>query len=472
MFRSATAFNQSISNWNISGATSLGGMFLGATSFNQPLNWDTSRITIMTNVFDGTTSFNQDISTWNVASVIRFDFMFRNAVSFNQNISNWNTGKATSLVGMFTNATSFSQNLGNWNISAVTSMTGMFDGVTLSTANYDSLLLGWSGEAVKSNVVFSGGNSKYSTAGQVGRDILTGTYGWTITDGGLAIPSCTPNWIPSYTPSTCPDTSQWLITYIDLNNCNMTAPADNGTLISCTYIPPENHNQTFEGKTTTDLNTVANISAVENFTVATTGSAVQWTNTVDLANVTALTDVVQSAPTFLSVNIVAAPSLDTPAEVALTTITHGNDNPCQNFQLYYANGYFTNPQDIIANGQLVATGANVGGDCIDPSICTNVQCSNGVLTFTAQHFDGFAVGTLQTDTPTNNGLLQTRNLVYAGLALLAVLILVIVSWGLIQAVQSGTADFMAIAIIVIGGGIIIMVAYVIIYFVFIALGGT
>jgi len=283
---------------------------------------------------------------------------------------------------------------------------------------------------------------------------------------------CTPNWIPTYTPNTCPSNSQWIVTYTDINNCDVSPPIDNGTIQSCVYIPPAQDNVTFLNKTTTDLNTVANISAVENFTVATSGSAVQWVDTVNLANITALTDVVQSAPTYITVNIAAAPSLNTPAEVALTTITHGNDNPCQNFQLYYANGYFTNPQDIIANGQLVATGANVGGDCIDPSICTNVQCTNGVLTFTAQHFDGFALGTLQTDAPTNAGLLQTRNLVYAGLALLAVLILVIVSWGLIQAVQSGTADFMAIAIIVIGGGIIIMVAYVIIYFVFIALGGT
>jgi hypothetical protein len=64
----------------------------------------------------------------------------------------------------------------------------MFDGVTLSTANYNSLLIGWATQTVKNGVSFHGGNSKYSPgAAATARAVLIGTYGWTIIDGGESI---------------------------------------------------------------------------------------------------------------------------------------------------------------------------------------------------------------------------------------------------------------------------------------------
>ena len=50
-------------------------------------------------------------------------------------------------------------------------MANMFYHVTLSTANYDALLIGWAAQAVEPNVQFSGGNSKY-TAGATARNTL------------------------------------------------------------------------------------------------------------------------------------------------------------------------------------------------------------------------------------------------------------------------------------------------------------
>jgi hypothetical protein len=62
---------------------------------------------------------------------------------YNHPLANWNVGKSTSFSQMFQNATAFDQPLGTWRPSKVTTMAFMFSGVTLSTANYDNLLEGW-----------------------------------------------------------------------------------------------------------------------------------------------------------------------------------------------------------------------------------------------------------------------------------------------------------------------------------------
>jgi len=213
MFSGATNFNQSIGNWNVSKVTDMGGIFWGATNFNQPIgNWDVSKITDMTNMFSSATSFNQSIGNWNVSKVTNMyqmfygarNFsqpignwdvskvtnmyqMFYDAQKFNQSIGNWDVSKVTNMYQMFYVATSFNQDIGSWNVSGVTSMNDMFNGANLSTYNYDRLLIGWAGLSpnLKSNVNFHGGYSRYTVgAPQNARDILTGTHGWTITDGG------------------------------------------------------------------------------------------------------------------------------------------------------------------------------------------------------------------------------------------------------------------------------------------------
>jgi hypothetical protein len=65
-------------------------------------------------------------------------------------------------------------------------MANMFLNATLSTANYDSTLIGWAAQTVKTGVNFHGGNSTYSegTANAARETLLTSN--WVITDGGLA----------------------------------------------------------------------------------------------------------------------------------------------------------------------------------------------------------------------------------------------------------------------------------------------
>jgi surface protein len=185
MFMEAKSFNQNIGNWNVSNVTNMSNMF-NRTAFNQNIgSWDVSKVTDMTSMFYGDAAFNQNIGNWNVSNVILMWFMFENAYLFNQDISTWDVSSVTQMKNMFRNASSFNQDLGAWKVISVYNMYCMFENVTLSTINYDNILIGWAEQAVRNDVWFHGGNSKYSLgAAATARAKLTGTYHWQITDGG------------------------------------------------------------------------------------------------------------------------------------------------------------------------------------------------------------------------------------------------------------------------------------------------
>ena len=175
MFAGATHFNQDISTdatnnyWQTDNVTSIAGMFLGCSQFNQNIsNWDTSNVTSMFQCFDcnGYPSgvFNQPIGSWDMSNISSLNFFLRNQTAFDQDISGWTIASLT------------------------TANYGAF-GTAFSTTNYDLLLdsvSGWPSQATIQTGATITGLPQYTLGGnaEAGRNILTGTYGWTIIDGG------------------------------------------------------------------------------------------------------------------------------------------------------------------------------------------------------------------------------------------------------------------------------------------------
>jgi surface protein len=164
-------------------------MFHNATVFNGDITtWNTGAVTDMRKMFFEAPVFNQDIRGWDTSNVTTMQETFRSAAAFNQPIGSWDTSSVTDMQYMFYGATAFDQDLSSWNVAGVTNMTQMFDSVTLSTANYDALLVGWESQAVQSGVTFDGGGSQYTSgsAAATARQALIDDHGWIITDGGSA----------------------------------------------------------------------------------------------------------------------------------------------------------------------------------------------------------------------------------------------------------------------------------------------
>jgi len=156
LFKKRKAFNQDISNWDVSNVNNMNSMFEDAESFNQPIgDWDVSNVTRMEFMFSGANSFNQPIGTWDVSKVNNMTAMFSGGIkdgrwnnnlelayftstNFNQPIGGWDISNVKIMDLMFANASSFNQDLSSWNVSNVTKMRGMFYGASSFNQSLDS----------------------------------------------------------------------------------------------------------------------------------------------------------------------------------------------------------------------------------------------------------------------------------------------------------------------------------------------
>jgi surface protein len=175
----------------------LSNMFAYCGDFNQDVStdatnnyWDVSRVTNMSAMFRFCSKFNQDISNWDTSACTNMSFMFDGCTIFNQPIGSWNTSNVTSFSSTFKSCPAFNQDLSGWSIASLTTASVLMSSTNaFNTTNYDLLLdstTGWASQSTIQNNVTLSTMPQYTAGGnaEAGRNLLTGTYGWTITDGG------------------------------------------------------------------------------------------------------------------------------------------------------------------------------------------------------------------------------------------------------------------------------------------------
>jgi surface protein len=216
MFQGATNFTGiGLDSWNTSGVTNMSSMFQSATSFNQPLNnWNVRKVTTFANIFNGATSFNGSLSGWAPGADTAgasCSSMFSNCDSFvGIGLNTWDVSKVNNMSSMFNAANSritansnFQTDISSWNLAGLNASTALVSfmankvgSFAYSTANYDALLIGWNNNKLigangvanwRTDLTPSFGGAKYTAGGAAAtaRAALV-SYGWTITDGGVA----------------------------------------------------------------------------------------------------------------------------------------------------------------------------------------------------------------------------------------------------------------------------------------------
>lgn len=280
MFSDAAAFNGDISKWNVLGVTTMSTMFSGAAAFNQDIsNWKTDNVTGMSGMFSGAAAFNWPIGGWVTAKVTTMSSMFYSATAFNGTIGSWNTASVLNMSSMFCGATAFNQSLKGWAIPLVTNMANMLDNSGLSTANYDSTLIGWQAGTHKGSIQLGAAALKYCTSSDK-RALLTGTGAtnvWAISGDAPGYTTAVSTLAgagsaTSLVPAACPDANNnlWFATaaagYLAINpngntGYSFTATAANNS--------PAVNNQS---KTDATLNTTALSNRIYTITDAGTNS--------------------------------------------------------------------------------------------------------------------------------------------------------------------------------------------------------
>jgi hypothetical protein len=127
---------------------------------------------------------------------------------------------------------------------------------------------------------------------------------------------------------------------------------------------------TFQG---TDINTIPDLTQVQDFTITKSEGSVKWNNNLNLVGED-LDSNVNLGADFVSLNVNNLhSSLNTSAEISFVI------DSCSNPTIFYVNeGFYNNFNDIKSNGIVCP-----------PEICSDITCNDNILTFTALHFDGF-----------------------------------------------------------------------------------
>ncbi len=180
-----------IEDWNVSNIFSLQYTF-SATEFNQSLsNWDVSNVHYLNGLFYYNQVFNQPLSNWNVSNVIQMPAAFDHATAFNQPLNNWDISNVKNMYNIFADASSFNQPLNQWNLRSLEHQPTLpndfsFANSGMSCENYSITLNGWAANPnTAHNIVLDATGLMYSPGASVARDHLINDLGWTITGDAL-----------------------------------------------------------------------------------------------------------------------------------------------------------------------------------------------------------------------------------------------------------------------------------------------
>ena len=170
----------SVASFGTSPLTSLAGLLRGSVNVGVPNKLPVT-VTRVDQLFYGATLGDIDINVWDVSNVQIATQLFSTAVFGNAGIrlGGWNPKNLSDASGMFANSTTFDQDLSTWNVANLTVASSMFSGSGMTAANIDKTLVGWSALSLRSNVPL-GLLTAYSYRSKPARDILTGSYGWTM----------------------------------------------------------------------------------------------------------------------------------------------------------------------------------------------------------------------------------------------------------------------------------------------------
>ena len=152
--------------------------------------WGKGIIQSLNNAFSNNTNLTEvpQNETLFLPNDSRFCF---NVVNLISNFGKIDSSNCSNLQRFFY-GTNFDYSVGNWNVSLATNMSQMFEYTSMSIANCDAILTGWTrwgnGQAnitLKSNVPLHLGNTDYTRGGDAedAFNYLVNTLNWTITFG-------------------------------------------------------------------------------------------------------------------------------------------------------------------------------------------------------------------------------------------------------------------------------------------------
>jgi hypothetical protein len=120
-------FNGDISEWDVSNAESMEGLFEYSDFEGDISEWDVSKVKNMAMMFYGA-AFDGDLSRWDVSNVENMEFMFNHSMysGRNGNISRWDVSKVLNMEQMFFNS-DFNQDISNWKINKKCEVYNMFE---------------------------------------------------------------------------------------------------------------------------------------------------------------------------------------------------------------------------------------------------------------------------------------------------------------------------------------------------------